>query len=246
MQSNKSVTITLIIVVGVLLAISLAIFGFRSIIAPQNTVNVEGIGTIETTPDLIGIYFNVEASGETSAEATQKNAQIVEDLKTNLIAKGFSEDEIKTQNFNVYPDYDWSNGQQKFKGYKATHSIKLEMPSENSKKIGEAIDAGVNAGAGISYINFELSTELENSLKAEAMKFAAQDARIKAEAVAEGFDKRLGKLVSTSVNDWGCYPMRAYDVAMGESVEQTKEAVTQITPSEQEITARVNAVYKIW
>jgi uncharacterized protein YggE len=119
------------------------------------------------------------------------------------------------------------------------------LPAEEYDKIGTAVDSGVEAGAGISYINFELSQEKQNEYKAEAMKLAAQDARIKAESVAEGFDKDLGSLVSTSVNDFGYYPWLAYEARDGSSVSDVKEAATNIQPSEQEITASVTAVYKM-
>jgi len=40
-------------------------------------------------------------------------------------------------------------------------------------KITSVIDSGTNAGAGISYINFELSPELEQEYKSLAIKTAS-------------------------------------------------------------------------
>jgi uncharacterized protein YggE len=131
-------------------------------------------------------------------------------------------------------------------GYIASHAIKISLSANNSELVGKVIDAGVFAGAGISYINYELSSEKENELKAEAIKLAAQDAKVKAEAVAEGIDKRLGKLVSISVQDFNYYPWPLYSgKGIAEDVVMAREASTNIVPSEQEISASVQAVYKI-
>lgn len=240
---QKSVQITSIIVVGliVILYLGFSFFGNSS----ENTISVQGQGQVKAVPDLVGIYFSVQTNAPTSAEATQKNSELVDELKSELGKIGIEEKEVQTQGFNVYPEYDWVNGRQIEKGYTASHQIRIEISTSETQKIGEIIDAGVNAGVGISYINFELSQELQNSYKAEALKLAAEDAKIKAEAVAEGFNKKLGKLVSTSVDEFNYYPWRAYDYAEGATTAQVKESATSITPSEQDISASVRAVYRI-
>lgn len=240
---QKSIQITSIIVVGLIIISVLGFFSLGN--SSENTVTVQGQGQVKAVPDLVGVYFNVQANAKTSGEATQKNSELVELLKTEIKKLGFEEKEIQTQGFNVYQDIDWVNGRQIEKGYIATHSIRLEISTEESSKIGEVIDAGITSGVGISYINFELSQELQNKYKAEALKLAAQDARIKAEAVAEGFNKKIGKLVSTSVDDYGYYPFRAYDYAEGATTSQVKESATSIIPSEQDISASVSAIYRI-
>jgi uncharacterized protein YggE len=120
------------------------------------------------------------------------------------------------------------------------------MSTSESDKIGTAIDAGVDAGAAISYINFELSPEKQNQYKSEAIKQAAEDARIKAEALANGVDKELGKLVSVSEGSFGYDPWRVYGAVSGASdAAMAKEATTEIQPSEQEVSASVTVVYKL-
>lgn len=242
---QKSVQITSIIVAGIVLVALIGFMFFNSTV-PQNTINVQGYSEISALPDLVAVYFNVETKGITSSEATNKNSEIVDNLIANLVSEGLDKKEIQTQNFNVYPEYDYVGGTRKEKGYVATHSLRVEMPSEESSKIGKVIDAGVNAGAGISYINFELSSENQNKYKAEAMKLAAQDATTKANSVAEGFGKKAGKLVSVSVSEWGYYPWNVYSGSgKSEDAVMAREASTSIQPSEQTITATVSAVFKI-
>jgi len=245
---EKSVQITLIIVLGIMMVSGLSLYTINSFAPSQeNKISVNGVSSIKAVPDLVGVYFNVETKADTSEEATEENAEIVEDLIVKVLMLGFERKDIQTQNFNVYPNYDWSNGERKENGYTARHQIKVEMSTEDSGKIGEVIDAGVEAGAGVNYINFELSQENQNKYQAQAMKLAAQDAKTKAEAVAEGFGKELGKLVSTSVGNFGYSPWRVYSGSgiMEDTAIEAKQAATNIQPSEEEITASVNAVFKL-
>jgi uncharacterized protein len=242
---EKSVQITLIIVSAIVVLGLIGITTFSNIVSPTNTITVNGVAQVDAIPDLVTVYFNAQTKGDTSAEATEKNSELVDNLITEILKLGFERKDIQTQNFNVYPDYDWVNNRRVEKGYIATHSIRIELPTSESSKIGDIIDAGVNAGAGISYINFELSQKLQNSYKAEALKLAAEDARIKAESVADGFDKRLGKLVSTSVDSYDYYPWRMYEYAEGSVAEDAKIVATNIQPSEQQISASIKAVYRI-
>ena len=238
---NSSVLTTLIIVVAVMIMF----FAILNSFSNSNTINVQGQSTIQAVPDLISVYFNIETNAETSKQAKDENAKIINNLTTKILKLGFEKKDLQTQNFNIYQDYKWINRQQIPNGYKAIHSLKIELSTEQFDKVGEVIDAGVDSGAGINYVNFELSQEKQNQYKAQAMKLAAQDARIKAESVAQGFDKKLGKLVSTSVNDFGYSPWRIYDFAGMKAEEIAEQPITNIEPSEKEISAQVTAVFKL-
>ena len=240
---DKSVLITLIIVGGILAAIFLAgkYYGDYS---PQNTITANGISSIKVTPDIVTIYIGIETKGATSSEANNKNTEIYSKLKTSLMNLGFNKEEIQTQSFNIYPNYDYSSGNARITGYAASHSLKIEITAEETEKIADIVDASLTAGASISSVNFELSMEKQNEAKAEAIKLAAEDAKLKAEALAGGVGKKLGSLVSISSSDFYYSPWNVY-TADSYGSTAVKEAVTSITPSEQEITASVNAVFKI-
>ena len=251
-KENNPIVITSIIAVVVLI-ITLSILNTFGSFSKKDTVTIEGSSSIDAIPDLITVYFNIQTTGDTSSEAKDANNEIFESLISNLAIQGFDRSEIKTQSFNIYPNYEWVGSQRQEKGYKATHSLKLELSSEEFDKVSEVIDAGVDAGAGINYINFELSQELQNEYKAQSLELASEDAKVKAEAVAKGFDKSLGKLVSVSVSNYGYYPWNIYTsraeeegaVSISEDAELAKQNVANIEPSEQEITARVSATYKL-
>jgi len=242
---NKSVQITLIIAVAVVILAVIGIIYFNSN-STANTIQVNGQASTKVSPDLISVYFNVDTKGSTSKLAEDANSAIVSKLKDNIIALGFKETDLTTDNYNIYPEYDYSNGQ-RLTGYRATHSLRIEMSSEQKDKVSSVIDAGTNAGAGISYINFELSPSLQQSAKTQAIKNASDDAKVKAEAIASGFNKRLGRLVSVSLNEFNYspWPIYASRDSGATGAAEAKTAVSSITPSNQEVSAYVTAVYKL-
>lgn len=242
-QIDKSVWITLIIVAGAI-AISLVIYSGVNLFAEKKTVSAEGRSEIKVQPDVVGIYFNIQTEGKTADEARNKNSEIVEKMKSSLKEEGFSDSEIQTQSFNIYPKYDYSGRDQRITGYTATHSIRVEVDAGETEKIGKAIDRGVDAGAGINYINYELDPENQKEYKTEAIRLATEDARAKAKALAEGAGQRLGDIVSVSTSDFGYSPWRIFS-AEGSATAEDAKASTDIQPSEQTINARVTAVFEI-
>ena len=240
---DKSVQKTLIIVGGILIFVIL-VFAFINSLAYAKTISSTGTATIKVLPDFVSVYFSVDTKGATADEASDKNAEIVSKMKSALLAVGINEDEIKTQGFSVYPNYDYSGSSQRFIGYSASHSLKVEISIDEKDKIGSVIDSGVGAGTGISYINYELNEENQKKYKVEAIKAATEDAKIRAEALAEGAGSRLGGLVSISSSEFGYVPWLAasQEVIKGST---GAEIATQITPTEQEISAMVTAVFRI-
>src|SRR4030042_1918134 len=168
-RMQKSVQITLIVVVAVIILTIIGVIAFRSN-STSNTIQVSGQATAKVSPDLISVYFNVDTKGTTSKAAEDANSAIVDKLTDNIVALGFDESDLTTDNYNIYPEYDYSGGSQTFKGYRATHSLRIELPSSQKDKVSEIIDAGTNAGAGISYVNFELSPSIEQQAKTDAIK----------------------------------------------------------------------------
>ncbi|MCF7910532.1 SIMPL domain-containing protein [Candidatus Pacearchaeota archaeon] len=246
---DKSIQITLIIVSAFVLITLIGVFTFYPLIQTTNTNTIRGNGyaTVDVLPDLVTINFQVETKGDTLQEARDKNTEIVDKLITNLLKQGFERKEIQTTYYDIRENYVWTEEERKQEGYIAQHSIKVELSTEDTNKIGNVVDAGIDANASLSYINFELSTELQNQYKAEAIKLAAQDAKIKAEALAEGLDKELGKLVSVSDSNFNYSPWIAYDTrATAESGAISSAKIqSEIQPSEQEISASVTAIFKI-
>lgn len=211
-------------------------------------VTTNGISEIIVQPDLISIYFNLETKGATAQESTESNTLIQEKVLTELIKQGFERKEIQTVSFNTYEDYDWSSSIRRSLGFKTTHQLKINLNATDLSKSGEIIDAVSSNGGIVSYINFELTQENQNKYKAQALKEATQDARVKAEAIAQGSGKKIQRIVSISDSGYNYNPWRYYDNFAGASesaVADTKLALVNIQPSDKTISAYVSVTYQL-
>jgi len=207
----------------------------------KTTISAQGNSVIEVEPDIVGVYFNVQIIDDSAEDAKNQVATIVAELRDNLLYV-VDEDEISTTSFNIRPNYNWRNGNREIDGYTATQNI--EVKTERISKTGRIVDIGVNAGALVNWINFELSEEHESEVKAQALAKAAEDAKMKAEAIAKGLGKRLGGLVQVTTNDFNYYPYRLYE--KGLTAGSVEEAIVDISPKDLEVRAYVGAVYQIW
>ena len=208
-----------------------------------NIISVSGISEIKTDPEIVSVYVSIETLNDSAEISKNENAEISQEVINKLVASGIDKKDIQTQNFNVYEEFDWTNNGQKSKGWKTANSIVVK--TTDFDKTGRIVDIVIDNGGLVQSINFEISQEKQNELKAQALKEAAEDAQNKAEALASGSGGKLGKLVSLSSQDFGYYPYPLYARAEGASSADAVKAATNISPQELTITASVQASYKL-
>lgn len=249
---DKAIKITLIVAVTVLLIVGIIGFGVYKLANPGSaqTITVDGSSVIKVTPDLVTIHFNIETNGSDAKIAKDANAVILDDLLTELVKAGFSRSDLKTESLNIYLWTEWNGYKSVDKGFKASHQVSVVLNTSDASQIGDVIDAGVNAGALLSYINFELSDAKQNEYKALALKQAGEDARTKALAMAEGLNLRIGtKPISVTTSEFRYQPWNVYSMAAGvdmaTNVQEAKVATGNIVPGQQDVSANLQVVYKL-
>ncbi len=237
---EKSVQITLIIVGAIVL---LSLIGY-SLFYQGPTINANGIATVYAEPDVISVYFTIQTKAETAQDAKDQNNEIFDKVLTELIKTGLERKDVATEYFNVNQNYEWNGRTQQQNGYIAVHSVKIKLSTEELDKVSKIIDAGIDNGADLNYINFELSQEAQNKAKAEALEQATLDAKAKAEGIATGLGKSLGRIISIQTSDFNYYPWRVYGSEdMAGTSNEAKAAVTDIQPGEREIQGSVTVIF---
>lgn len=208
------------------------------------TVTASGTSTLTVSPDKVSVYFMIETRNYSAQTAKNDNAQISADVTNALVNAGIKREDIETESFNLYPEYDWTSEKQELKGYVASNSLKVS--SKNFNDAGQIVDAAVNAGALINGINFELTDEKEKEYKETVLAQASSDAKAKAEAVVSGLGRNLGSLVSASAPEYNIMPYVYYTAGVSaEGNLIAKQAATNIQPKNMEISASVTIVYRI-
>jgi uncharacterized protein len=237
-RTSKNIIIAGIVLIIILFAAKLLFFP-RDI--SQKTITSTGTAEIIANPDLAEIYATIEVLKDTAQEAEASSKEISDAVLEK--AKSFDDLKVETLSYNIYKREDWTEKGSVFKGYTASYSLKLS--TEDFKDIGEVIDSIVNAGVNrIDNIQFTISLDNEETIKARALKKATESARVKAEAIAEGLNVRLGKIVS--VSESGFYPRPYMMEKAVADIEQGREASSLIfEPRDITVTATINVVYSI-
>ena len=223
-----------------IIAIFVAIFLYKE--KNAITVTTNGFAQLNANPDKVVVYIQAQTIDKTAQDATSKNARVVDDLTLALLRLGFTKEEIQTEQFSIYPNYDWQSGNQDITGYTATQNIKVE--TSDFGKVGKIVDSAVSAGALINYINFELSVENQNKYKAQLLEQATLDGMTKADSIARGLGKSVRGVVSVSTNDYGYYPVPIYRSDSGKGLEESVASAT-INPSQLDLNAAVTVTFKI-
>ena len=197
----------------------------------RDTVTTLGHGVVTTVPDVATISAGVQTEAATAADALAENSERMQRVIAALKRAGGQK--LQTQQVSLYPRTD-EHGQTT--GFMAQNSVGARA------KIAEAgalVDAAVNAGA-----NTVAGPMLERSdtdqLYRDALAKAVDDARLKAEALAQagGFD--VGKVVA--VVEEGASPPEPLAL---ESRAVAKDAAAPIEPGTQDIEAQVTVSFEI-
>ncbi len=206
-----------------------------------DTLAVSGTGKVSASPDIavadIAISIESLTAKAAQTEANKKSVAVVAYLKKS----GIKDEDIKTSGYNIYPQYDYSNGRSVIRGYQVTQSLTVKI--RDMDKANTIIDGVVSAGANqVSGIRFEI--DQPELLKSEARKKAIDDANKKADELRDQLGVRLGKIVSFSES--GDYmPPIMYGVGGMGGGDRKVASAPSLPAGENEIVVNVTITYQI-
>lgn len=206
-------------------------------------VSVAGLGRVAYMPDVAKVNFGVQVDKARSAEEALStlNSNIDKVMKA-LTDLGIEQKNITTQNYSLYPQYDYVEGVSRPAGYNASQqvTVKIEKFSEKDNLVGRAIAEVTKAGVNqINGISFE-AADIE-ALKNEAKQKAIADAKEKAKEMSKNTGVRLGKIIGWWEN---YYPIDTY--ADGKGGLMNAELSSASVPSGQyEVLVEINLNYRI-
>jgi uncharacterized protein YggE len=200
--------------------------------ANDNNVTVNGHGTVTVVPDEATVSAGVRTDAATAAAALAQNAQIANAVVGAL--KNAGGKDLQTQQVSLYPQTD---EQGKVTGYVAQNTISAKAKILDA---GGLVDAAVGAGAN-TVDGPTLSISDQDALYRQALKKAVEDARTRAQAIADAGSFALGQVTSVSEQSTATPPIM-YDRAAALSA---KAAPTPIEPGKQDVTADVTVSFAI-
>lgn len=145
-------------------------------------LTVTGSGMIEALPNYVQLRIEVGTEGEEVQQTQAKNAEIMNRVIQALLALNIPRENIQTAAFNIFPQYDFIEGKQVFRGYEVKNAITVK--TADIEIAGKVIDTAVENGANnISSIQFGLDNP--ELFYQQALQRALQNAQTKANTIAQ-------------------------------------------------------------
>jgi len=213
-----------------------------------NTLTVQGVAEFDTAPDEAIISFAIETQDMDVKVAQEENRKRANSVMQALSLVDVSKNKIETTFYNIQKVKEWDPETRKQidKGYRVINTMKVTLDDLN--KAGDVTDAVVKSGVNkVNDINFQLSDEKQAEVKAEALRLAAENAKIKADALALGSGVTLGKVSSVQEEMFDYYPTRAYaeKAVMAGGMDDEYMPPTPISPEQVHVQVKVRVVYSI-
>lgn len=214
----------------------------------RNQVTIYGQGKVTYAPDeaLVTLGVRIDKTS-TAEEAVSKLNEKIASIIAAEKGLGIKDEDMKTQSYSVYPNYEWKDGTQKTVGYNASQQlvVKVRDTQKNQEQVGKAITVGNSAGANeVVGVNYQISST--NNLKQQARVAAINDAKSKAQELFQAAGIKRGKVVGWYENNISS-PDMPYPMGMGGSArEEMKSSVPAQVPSgTQEITIEIGVNYEV-
>jgi uncharacterized protein YggE len=207
------------------------------------TVSVTGNGSVNLTPDMASFNVQVSETRDTTSEALNAMNEKTSTIFDILDAYNIENKDRKTNSINLRTDYDWVDSKQVVVGQVASQSINVKL--RDLDQLGSIIDklSTVNE-INLGSINY--NTEDTDEAETEARIMAVEDAREKAQSIADAENMTLGLPISIN-NSSSDLNIRNYPNMMeAVSLKSVSTSVsTQAPTGEITITGQVNIVYEL-
>ncbi len=202
--------------------------------SPTNSVEVIGIGKIYVNPDTAIIDIGVETTSKTSKESQNLNKENSKKIIEELEKIGVDKKDIKTQWYNIYPNYEYDETGQKLNGYTTNHTLSLKI--RDLKKVSQILENVIENGA-TNISNVQYTLENQRNLYDKARNLAAKNAKEKAKKIGEVLQFNIGDIIRVEEfsNDDFIYAESTLlgkgmnDMTINENIIQSKKIEIRLT-----------------
>ncbi|MCX7778959.1 MAG: SIMPL domain-containing protein [Patescibacteria group bacterium] len=244
LELSHRLFITLLVLILGLLGFftAIAVFKFKSIDYPRE-ITVSAEGKVFAKPDIAFIKLGVTTEGWVIKDVLKENTEKMNAVLKEVKNLGIDEKDIQTTRYNLTPRYEWTKeGQRIFRGYLLEQEVLIKI--RNFEKIGEVMDRAAEKGANLIG-DLSFSIDDPELIREKARTEAIKRAKAKAEKIAQQTGLRLKKLINV-------YEDYFYPVPRGETMKDyggvgggAITAAPVIQPGEQEVTVKINLVYRV-
>ena len=213
--------------------------------APQPPMLVVGgDARILAVPDEATVRLGIVRQAP-SAQAVQEQANTAAQEILSAVQKtGVPSNQIQTARLVLTPVYaprsPDSRDAPRIVAYNATNTISVRL--DNLSIIGAVIDAGLKAGANqIEGVGFSLRNDLPS--RQQALKQAVEEARAKAQVMADAARVNLGEVIE--ISEGGVNVVPRFEPAFASRAMAASAPETPVSPGQIEVRASVTIRYRV-
>lgn len=184
--------------------------------SPSDSITVYGYSESKEKSQVARFTAGVSQVSDDKDSAVSTVNKKVDDIINAVKSFGIAVEDIKTQNVSVYQQEEsfWEEGRQKTRPGQWRVSNNVEITLRDVDRASELTDLLTSSGAtNVFGPNFSL----DDTRKAETdlLKSAIEDARKKAEVVAEASGKKLGEIITVTEGSGSSGVVPFYRAEMG-------------------------------
>src|SRR3989344_3021254 len=223
-------------------------------VSATNTISVSGKGEVFAVPDTATFSVTVRETAKQVKDAQDVATKKGNDIIAYLKAGGVEEKDIKTTDYSVNPQYEWTQsvcpqsgycppGKQVLTGFQVSQTLSVKV--RDTKKAGDLL-SGVGARGATDVSGLSFTIDDEDALKAGDRDKAIAEAKGKAEKLAKALGVSLVRIVGYNENEGG--PIM-YAYGLGGAERMTADYAPKVSPEipagENKIVSNINIVYEI-
>jgi uncharacterized protein YggE len=255
---NENPLIKVLMIVGIVLMAVLVIYIFVAMqntmketkyigtSGNENTIMISETGTVYAVPTVATVTITTITKDLTVSDALRENTEKVSKIKNFLLVQKVVEEDMKTVDYSVYPEYEWQTkgvdltiyplGKRVITGYQAVESLEIKVRDKDQlgRDIQGALDYGASQISGLQFV-----VDNEEDLKKQARELAIKKAGEKAQEIAKNLGVQLGDVLSFTES----YYSPVY--GLNEKATTGTGNTMQITVGENKIEVTVNVSYEI-
>ncbi|MBI1295494.1 DUF541 domain-containing protein [bacterium] len=175
-------------------------------VTTPGTVTVVGEGSVSIEPDIANTTIGVEVVQPSVQDAVSEARELMDEVIAALQEAGVAEEDLQTTGFNIWAERNFGgpmpmdsegsvDGNSEQVRYHVSNNVQVTI--RDLENIEGVLDAAIQAGANNIYgVTFSLSDP--TSIESEARQSAVENARTKAEELAELTGTTVGGVVSIS------------------------------------------------
>jgi hypothetical protein len=214
--------------------------------SPPQTVRVSGEATVKAAPDQATVRFGIVSGAKTAEDARSQNAKAAKRAMNAVRELDVPEEKMRMESLRLQPrrEYNPQTKRHEEKGFEATRQVVVELSDleQLPTLVARVVQQGANRLEGI---NYGLSDR--SSIRDEALRTAASNARDKARLLVGALDASLGPVQQITEESFGFdepQPRVRMQFAKSTQADAAPEP-DAYAAGEIEVTARVQVVFEL-